>query len=171
MLKIIQGLIDDCGPGLSAKKGKGTPIGVSIEAISIASSREIFGGLLIHAPKMKNPFSRVPTGYNVCLKLIFPDGFISRLYTGFGYDNLCGTGTLKFEGVSPPVCDALMPKGHVGWVVPRASYAFTSLPYATTEELLDQIRLQVMEKQPVVGVLAFPVTLSRDASIKACEVF
>ncbi len=64
-----------------------------------------------------------------------------------------------------------MPKGQVGWVVPKRSYAFTTFPGFTTEQLLDQIRLEVIPDQPIVGVIAFPVTLSRDASVKACEAF
>ncbi len=100
VLATIGDLIDNCG-GLNIKKGKGTPVGVTIKPVSLASSREIFGGFVIYASKMKNKFSRKPTGYNVCLKLIFADGTETKLYTGFGDTEICGTGTLKFEGVPP----------------------------------------------------------------------
>lgn len=171
ILGTISDLLRNCASGINSKKNRGTPIGVSIKPVSIASSREIYGGFVIYASKMKNKFSKVPTGYNVCIKLIFPDGFIGKFYTGFGDDNRCGTGTLIFEGVPPNLCNALIPEGQVGYVIQKREYAFTSLPDATTEELLDRMRLEVIPDEPVVGVMAFPVDMSRDASVKACEAF
>lgn len=170
-LKTIGDLINGCGQGLTTKKGRGSPIGVSVQAVSAASSNSIFGGFIIYAAKMKNEYSRKPTGYNVCLKLIFADGAASSFYTGFGDDDICYSGSGKFDGVSQSVCNAFVPKGQAGYLIQKRQYAFTSLPDATTEQLLERMRLEVLQDQPIVGVMAFPVTLSRDASIKACEAF
>lgn len=170
-LTSIGDLLDGCGKGLTVKKGRGTPIGVSIVPVSAASTNSIFGGFVIYSPKLKNQFSRVPTGYNVCLKLIFADGAASSFYTGFGDDNLCFSGSGKFEGVPQGVCDGFVPPGHAGYLIQKRQYAFTSLPDATTEQLLERMRLEVLQDQPIVGVMVFPVTLSRDASVKACEAF
>ncbi len=171
LLVALNDLLENCESGVSPKTGKAKPLAVSVSPISAASSREIYGGFLIYAPKMKNKFSKVPTGYNVCLKLIYPDGTIGKLYTGFGDDELCGTGTGTFEGVSPLACDALLQKGQAGYVIQKRIYNFTSLPDATSEQLLERMKTEVVQDQPVVGVLVFPVDLSRDVSVKICDVF
>ena len=170
-LKTIGDLINNCESGINPKQGRGTAIGVSIVPISAVSSNTIYGGFAIYAPKMKNEFSKKPTGYNVCLKLIYPDGTVGKLYTGFGDEDVCGTGTSKFEGVAPNVCDAFIPAKQAGYVIQKRTYAFTSLPDATTAQLLDRMRLEVIQDEPLVGVLVFPVTLSRDSAVKACEAF
>lgn len=170
-LKSLGELLDGCGKGLTVKKGRGTPIGVSIVPVSAASSNSIYGGFIIYSSKIKNQFSRTPTGYNVCLKLIFADGAASSFYTGFGDDNLCFSGSGKFEGVPQSVCNGFVPPGQAGFLIQKRQYAFTSLPDATTDQLLERMRLEVLQDQPIVGVLVLPVTLSRDASLKACEAF
>ena len=170
-LKSLGELLDSCGKGLTVKKGRGTPIGVSIVPVSAASANSIYGGFIIYSSKIKNQFSRTPTGYNVCLKLIFADGAASSFYTGFGDDNICYPGSGKFDGVAESVCNSFVPKGQAGYLIQKRQYAFTSLPDATTEQLLERIRLEVLQDQPIVGVMVFPVTLSRDASVKACESF
>ncbi len=171
ILKTIGELIDDCESGINPKQGRGTPISVGIVPISLASSNTIYGGFLIHSSKLKNEFSTKPTGYNVCLKLVYPDGSVGRLYTGFGDDEVCGTGTNKFEGVPQSTCDALMPLKQVGYVIQKRTYAFTSLPDATTEQLLENMRLEVLQDRPMVGVMAFTSNTSRDSQVKACEAF
>lgn len=170
-LKTIGDLINNCGKGLTVKKGRGTPVGVSIVPVSAASSNSIYGGFIIYAAKIKNQYSRTPTGYNVCLKLIFSDGAAASFYTGFGDDNICYPGSGKFDGVPQSVCNGFVPKGQAGYLIQKRQYAFTSLPDATTAQLLDRMRLEVLQDQPIVGVLALPVTLSRDSSLKACEAF
>ncbi len=171
VLKTVIELVNSCEGGVNPFTGKGKLIGVAILPFSMASSNTIYGGFVIFAPKMTNKYSRTPTGYNVCLKTIYPDGSVSRLYTGFGDDYICGTGTFKFEGVPQSECRKIIPSGNVGYVIQKRSYAFVTLPGQTTQQLLDQIRLEVVQDQPVVGVMVFPPDLSRDASVKACEGF
>jgi len=165
VLKTIGDLINACGKGLTVKKGRGTPIGVSISPVSAATSNTIYGGFIISAPKIQK------SGYNVCLKLIFPDGTGGSFYSGFGDDTVCYPGAGKFEGVPSSTCKGFLPRGHVGYLIQKRSYAFTSLPDASTAELLDRIRIEVLQDQPIVGVMVFPFNLSRDASIRACQAF
>ncbi len=160
----IVDLINNCESGINPKT-KGSVIGVSVEAISLASSNTIYGGFVMYSSKLKK------SGYNVCIKLIFPDGSTGSFYSGFGDDFLCGTGTSKFEGIPQSECNKVLPAGQVGFVIQKRTYAFTSLPGQTTEQLLDQMRVEVESDRPLVGVLQFPFNLSRDASLKACEAF
>lgn len=160
----IVDLINNCESGINPKT-KGSVIGVSVQPIALASSNTIYGGFLLYSSMNRK------SGYNVCLKLIFPDGSTGKYYTGFDYENICGTGTFKFEGIPPGECARVLPKGQVGHVLQKRTYAFTSLPNKTTAELLDQMRLEVQSDRPTVGVLAFPFNISRDASIKACNAF
>jgi len=171
VLKTVVDLVNSCESGINPFTGKGKIVGAAILPFSMASSNTIYGGFVIFAPKMANKFSRQPTGYNVCLKTIYPDGSVSRLYTGFGDDYICGTGTLKFEGIPQSECRKIIPAGNVGYVIQKRSYAFVTLPGQTTQQLLDQMRLEVVQDQPIVGLMVFPPDLSRDASVKACEGF
>jgi len=171
ILGTISDLINNCESGINSKKGKGTPIGITLKPVSIATTREIYGGFVVYAAKRKNQFSKKPMGFRVCLKLVWPGGEIGKLYTGFGDEGRCGTGTLIFEGVPPKECDALIPKGQVGYILEKSTYDFLTLPNATTAELLDIMRLEVLKTRPTVGVLALPTTLSEVASQKACDAF
>ena len=158
-------LISECLTGVNPKTGRGKNIAAVVEPIALASSNTIYGGFVIYSSKLGK------SGYNVCLKLIYPDGTVGRLYTGFGEDYLCGTGTLKFEGIPQSECKKVLPRGQVGYVIQKRTFAFTSLPDRSTAELLQDMKLQVRQDQPAVGVMQFPSSLSRDASVKACETF
>ena len=156
-------LISECLSGVNPKTGRGKSISAVVEPIALASSNTIYGGFVIYSSKLGK------SGYNVCLKFIYPDGTVGRLYTGFGDDYLCGTGTLKFEGILQSECKKVLPRGQVGYVIQKRTFAFTSLPDRSTAELLQDMKLQVRQDQPVVGVMQFPASLSRDASVRACE--
>lgn len=164
-------LIDDCTAGIDPNEGKGSVVSPTVEAVVVATSREIYGGYRAISEPLLVQFATEPGGFPACVKVTFTDGTVTRHFTGIGDEDRCGTGTLIFEGVPPEECDALIPPGKVGIIRPLATYNFVVLPDRTHEELLEDMRLQVTPLLPTVSFLAFTTNMSRDRMVAQCDDF
>jgi hypothetical protein len=168
-VKTLRSLINQCASGINPRKGSGTPQSPTVEPIVVVTSNKIVGGALITTVPLKVQFSRNPGGYNACVKLVYPNGFVGGVYTGMGLSGACYPG--NFGDVSPEICQSLIPRGRVGTVIELLTYNFVTLPGQTTSQLVDQMRLELISKLPAASVLAFLNNISRDESIKACNSF
>ncbi len=170
ILNTVRSLISQCESGINPKKGAGNVLGPTIEIVSIAHRTGIEGGVIIHTTPQRVQFSSKPGGYTGCLKLVYPDGTVTSFYAGFGRDtNRCFPG--NFDSITQAQCEALIPEGRVGWVLQLSEYNFLSLPEATTEQLLDRMRLELVPRKPAASIFAFTKNTSRDSALKICERF
>lgn len=170
-LDAVGQLLDDCENQVD-HTSPGVFVSVTVDVISIATVRNIYGGYRILADPIKHPNSTQPGGFQACVKIVHPnDPKIYRQFNGFDDENRCGTGTLKFEGVPPATCDAFIPEGKVGLILEGIIYNYTSLPNRTTEELLEEAKLRVLANLPTVTVLALVKDISHDEAVALCETF
>ena len=170
LLDAVKSLINNCESGVNPKKGAGNIIGPSIEVVAVAHRTGIEGGIVVHTAPQRVQFSKKPGGYNGCIKVVSSDGTATSKYTGFGRDsNRCFPG--NFDDITPTQCEALIPEGRVGWLIQLSEYNFLSLPEATTEQLLDRMRLEITTRIPAVAIFAITQNISRDSSIRICENF
>lgn len=168
-IKTLRSLINECASGINPRKGNGTPQSPLVEPIVVVTANKIIGGALITTVPLKVQFARKPGGYNACLKTIYPNGFVSGVYTGMASSGACYPG--NFGDVSQAVCNTLIPKKRVGTMIELITYNFVSLPGVTTAQLVDRMRLELIPKLPATSVLAFLNNISRDQSIKICQSF
>jgi hypothetical protein len=170
-LNTVLGLLNNCQAGVSLKKGKGTLLSPSVEAIAAVSNNGVFyGGHRITLPPQKIKFREGRGPFPACIKFLYPDGFISKVYSGFGRDEyLCNAAT--FSLLSKDQCINLIPNGSVGYLI-QSVESVGGNPDLTVSERLDQVRLTAAENQPTVAVLAFlGNNLSRDAEVRLCNAF
>jgi hypothetical protein len=135
----------------------------------VVTERSIVGGALITTLPQRFQSNSKPGGYNACIKAVYPDGFVSNVYLGFDNDANCSPGI--FGELSPAQCASLVPEGRVGYLVQMSTYNFVSLPDATTEQLVERMRLELIPRLPAVAVLAFLAPIARERAIKFCESF
>ena len=169
-LATLTRLINDCEGGVNLKKSSGSFLAPRVEVVVAVTRNSIQGGYAVVLDPQRVQFSSIPGGFNGCLKIFEGDGAIRKFYTGFGRDsNRCFAG--NFDEVTPAQCEALIPEGKVGYVIQISQYNFLTLPGKTTEQLVDQMRLEVFDRLPTVAVLAFLKNISRDESIRLCDRF
>lgn len=157
--------IRDCKAGrLSPPKG-GEYIFPTVKLVSFASTtvNESYAGFMLVTNARKNQFSRVPTGFNGCLKIYWQNGTVGGLYTGMGDEPCFGQpGAFQYATAA---CNATLGATEVGYPLQKAAGVGTS------PELLDQLANLALQDRPQAVFLRLPVTMSRDKSISTCNAF
>lgn len=165
-IKVREELIKNCSSGKPLKKGIGSVVSPTVQAVKLRGTLFNYVGVLRTAPKLKVSGALKPQGYSACIKSFDPEtGNVNRFYAGFG-TALCFEGEPGFDTVPLKDCNALLPKGLVGILTPRET-PLSDL----SEEALDRAYVRVLNSLPITTVLAFVNNTSREDEVKACNNF